>query len=72
MVEGTIRSHPFDKLFPIFTDDAFGEADFAKTDVFIHLLRVFRIERAPAATHFKEKHTEGPEINDLGISMLIQ
>jgi len=59
-------------LFAIFANDAFGEPDLAKTDVLVHLLGVFCVERTPTAAHFEQKDTQGPKVDDLGISLFIE
>jgi len=66
------EAYGLDKLFAIFADDAFGEPDLPKTDVLVHLLGVFCVERTPTAAHFEQKDTQGPKVDDLGISLFVE
>lgn len=59
-------------MFAIFADDAFGEPDLAKTDVLVHLLGVFRVERTPTAAHFEQEDAQRPKVDDLGITLFIE
>jgi len=52
----TWPTYPFDELFAIFADYAFGEANLPEADIFVHLLGVLRIERTPTATHLKQQY----------------
>lgn len=56
----------------IFSNNASRESNLSKTYIPIHRLRIFRIERAPSTTHFKQQHSQGPEIDEFGISGIVE
>lgn len=67
-----MATHPFDELLSVLIDSALRESDFAKADILVHLLRILRVEWAPSATHFEQQDAQGPEIDKLGVTMLVQ
>ena len=51
-------TYSLDEQFPFLAYYVLGEPNLVETDVLIHLLRVFRIEGTPAATHFEQEHAQ--------------
>lgn len=50
-----VATHTLDELFPIIPDRTSREFDLSKTDIPVHLLSVFCVERRPTTAHLKEK-----------------
>lgn len=67
-----MHTYPLDKLLSVFIDDTSGELDLPEANVLIHLLRVLRVERAPATAHFEKEHPEAPEVHQFGVPMFIE
>lgn len=77
-----------DELLAVVANYMLGEADLAiacsgsavaaqrsdvkLTDQSVHLLGLLSVERRPAATHFKQEHAEGPEVDMLAVSLLVE
>lgn len=66
------RTHPLDKLLAILANHAAREPNLAETDVLVHLLYVLGVERTPSAAHFKQQHAERPEIDELGVAVVVE
>ena len=65
-------THPFDELFSIIVDNAFREPNLAETNVLVHLLSVFGIERTPTTTHLEQENTQTPEIDKFRVAVFIE
>lgn len=65
-------THPLDELLAVIPDDAPREPDLAETDVLVHLLHVFGVERTPSAAHFEEQDSEGPEVDELRVAVIVE
>jgi len=65
-------THSLNELLPILINHTSRESDLPKADVLVHLLSILRVEGTPSTAHLEEKDSERPEVDELGVSVVVE